>query len=122
MTLPRMTWHLVGFPGIVLFTWTTLAPGQQVKKIDDKALRTARKGTEWTINGMDWGEQRFSTLTQINPGNVSKLASVWSYELGSGGGSQQATPLYSAGVLPYRDELEHRRSRRCENRQRDLAV
>ena len=99
MTLQRMRWLLVGFSGIVLFTWTTLAVGQQVKKIDDKALKTAGKGTEWSINGMDWGEQRYSTMTQINPGNVSKLAPVWSYELGPGGGSQQATPLYSNGVL-----------------------
>jgi len=85
----------VGLLGTVL----TLAVGQQVKKIDDKALKTAGKGTEWTMNGMDWGEQRYSTMTQINPGNVSKLASAWSYELGPGGGSQQATPLYSNGVL-----------------------
>jgi len=95
---------LVAFLGTVLSFWTTLAPGQpvnaqQVKKIDDKVLKTAGKGTEWTINGMDWGEQRYSTMTQINPGNVSKLASAWSYELGPGGGSQQATPLYSNGVL-----------------------
>ena len=89
----------MGFLGIVLFIWTTLAVGQQVKKIDDKVLKTAGKGTEWTINGMDWGEQRYSTMTQINPGNVSKLAPAWSYELGPGGGNQQATPLYSNGVL-----------------------
>jgi len=90
---------LVGFLGTALFIWTTLAFGQQVKKIGDKTLKTAGKGTEWTINGMDWGEQRYSTMTQINPGNVSKLAPAWSYELGLGGGNQQATPLYSNGVL-----------------------
>jgi len=89
----------VGFLGIVLLVWTTLAVGQQVKKIDDKALKSAGKSTEWSINGMDWGEQRYSTMTQINPGNVSRLASAWSYELGPGGGNQQATPLYSNGVL-----------------------
>ena len=95
MRLQRL---LLGFLG-TLFAWTVLAAGQQVKTIDDKALKNAGKGTEWTINGMDWGEQRYSTMTQINPGNVSKLAPVWSYELGPGGGSQQATPLYSNGVL-----------------------
>jgi quinohemoprotein ethanol dehydrogenase len=98
MASHRMRWLLLGLPGIVL-TWTALAVGQQVKKIDDKALKAAGKGTEWTINGMDWGEQRYSTMTQINPGNVSKLAPAWSYELGPGGGNQQATPLYSNGVL-----------------------
>jgi len=90
---------LVGLSGLGLLVWTTLAVGQQVKKIDDKVLKTAAKGTEWTMNGMDWGEQRYSTMTQINTGNVSKLAPAWSYELGPGGGSQQATPLYSNGVI-----------------------
>lgn len=90
---------LLGFLGTALLVWTTLAVGQQVKKIDDKVLKNAQKGTEWTMNGMDWGEQRYSTMTQINPTNVSKLAPAWSYELGVGGGSQQATPLYSNGVL-----------------------
>ncbi len=101
MTLRRMIWVLIvlGLPVIVLFTWTTLAVGQQVKKIDDKALKTAGKGTEWLSNGMGWSEQRYSTLAQINPANVGKLALAWSYELGPGGGSQQATPLYSNGVL-----------------------
>ena len=98
MTLQRMRLPLVGFSGIVLI-WATLAAAQQVKKIDDKELKTAGKGTEWPMNGMDWGEQRYSSMTQIHPGNVSKLAAAWSYELGPGGGSQTATPLYSNGVL-----------------------
>jgi len=48
---------------------------------------------------MDWGEQRYSTMTQITPENVAKLALAWQYELGPGGGSQQATPLYSNGII-----------------------
>ena len=99
MTPKRMAWLCAGFPVLLLFAGATLAPGQQVKKIDDKALKAAGKGTEWLSNGMDWGEQRYSTAAQITPANVGKLALAWSYELGSGGGSQQATPLYSNGVL-----------------------
>jgi quinohemoprotein ethanol dehydrogenase len=99
MTSRRMTWLPSLFSGVVLLPWTTLVVGQQVKKIDDKVLAGAGRGTEWLTNGMDWGEQRYSTLTQINPGNVGKLSLAWSYELGPGGGSQQATPLYSNGVL-----------------------
>src|SRR5579862_4581656 len=99
MTSKRMAWLLAGFPGIVLLTWATVAVAQQVKKIDDKTLKDAGKGTEWVTNGMEWSEQRYSTMTQINPGNVGKLAQVWSYELGPGGGQQQATPIYSNGVL-----------------------
>jgi PQQ-dependent dehydrogenase (methanol/ethanol family) len=99
MKSQRMRLLLGALLGTVLFIWTTLAVGQQVKKIDDKVLKTAAKGTEWTMNGMDWGEQRYSTMTQIHAANVSQLAPAWSYELGAGGGSQQATPLFSNGVL-----------------------
>jgi quinohemoprotein ethanol dehydrogenase len=100
MTLQRMKWLLLGVPGIFLFTWATFAVQQQVvKRIDDKTLKATPKGTEWLSNGMNWAEQRYSTMTQINPQNISKLALAWSYELGPGGGSQQATPLYSNGVL-----------------------
>lgn len=88
-----------GFAGLLLLLWTASAVAQQVKKIDDKVLKSAGKGTEWLTNGMDWGEQRYSTMTQINPENVAKLALAWSYELGPGGGSQQATPLYSNGII-----------------------
>ncbi len=94
-----MKWLLAGLSATVLFTCATLAVAQQVKKIDDKVLKNAAKGTEWAINGMDWGEQRYSTMTQINAENVSKLAPAWSYELGAGGGNQQATPLFSNGIL-----------------------
>jgi len=89
----------VVFPGIVFFTWVTLAVGQQIKKIDDRELKSAGKRAEWLSVGMDWGEERYSSASQINPGNVGKLILAWSYELGAGGGSQQATPLYSNGVL-----------------------
>ena len=43
MTARRMKWFLLGIPGIVLVTWTTLAFQQQVRKIDDKALKDAGK-------------------------------------------------------------------------------
>jgi glucose dehydrogenase len=94
-----MAWPCLGLPGILLFACTTLAVGQQVKKIDDKVLKAAQKGTEWLSNGMDWNEQRYSIMTQINPGSIAKLALAWSYDLGAGGGNQQATPLFSNGVL-----------------------
>jgi len=100
MTAQRMKWLLLGVPGIFLFTWATFAVQQQLaKRIDDKTLKATAKSTEWLTNGMNWAEQRYSTMTQISPQNISKLALAWSYELGPGGGSQQATPLYSNGVL-----------------------
>jgi quinohemoprotein ethanol dehydrogenase len=112
MTAQRVKWLLLGISGIVLITWTTLRVAQArqgaalrtvqqqaVKKIDDKALKNSGKTTEWLNNGMNWAEDRYSTMTQINPQNIGKLALAWSYELGAGGGSQQATPLFSNGIL-----------------------
>src|SRR5689334_14318446 len=99
MTAQRLKWVLLGVTGIVLLTWTMLAVQQPVKKIDDKVLKAAGKSTEWVSNGMNWAEQRYSPMTQITPDNIGKLSLAWSYELGPGGGNQQATPLYSNGVL-----------------------
>src|SRR5262245_4075096 len=100
MTLQRMKWLLLGVPGILLFTLMALAlQQQQARRIDDNALKNAPKSSEWLSYGMGWSEQRYSTLTQITPENISKLGLAWSYEVGPGGGSQQTTPLFSNGVL-----------------------
>jgi quinohemoprotein ethanol dehydrogenase len=90
---------LVGVAGIILFTWVTVAVQQQVKKIDDKAMKDATKGTEWLNYGMGWSEQRYSTMTQITPDNIKKLALDWSIEIGPGGDAQKTNPLYSNGIL-----------------------
>ena len=68
--------------------------------MDDAALRNASKsGDEWLTYGRDPGETRFSPLNLINAGNVSRLGLKWSYDLGVGGGNQEATPLVRNGVL-----------------------
>src|SRR3954470_3878433 len=90
---------VLGVAGAGVFALTTLHSQQRVTKIDDKTLKDAGKGTEWVSTGMNWGEQRHSSMTQISPANVSRLSLAWSYELGAGGGNQTATPLYSNGIL-----------------------
>ena len=52
----------------------------QTPRVDDKALKNAAKGTEWLSYGMDYSEQRYSTVTQITTANVGKLATAWTYE------------------------------------------
>src|SRR6185503_9484547 len=101
MTVQRMKWVLLGVPGIVLFTWMSLAvqQQQQARKVDDKALKDAPKGTEWLSHGMGWSEQRYTTMTQINPNNIKNLSLAWTYEIGPGGDAQKTNPLYSNGVL-----------------------
>lgn len=83
----------------VLAGFAALAAGQ-ARKVDDSVLRNAGKtGEEWLSYGMTPGETRYSPLNQINPGNVSRLGLAWSYDVGPGGGNQEATPLEWNGVI-----------------------
>jgi quinohemoprotein ethanol dehydrogenase len=68
----------------------------QVKRVDDVVLRNAAKSSsdgDWLSYGLTPGETRFSPLKQIDASNVKRLGLVWSYEVGDGGGDQEATPL-----------------------------
>ena len=57
--------------------------GQQPRKVDDAALKSAGKtGDEWLTYGLTPGETRYSPLKQINATNVSRLGLAWSYEIG----------------------------------------
>ena len=97
MTRHRKKWLLPAVLGTFIAGMAVLA--FQTPRVDDKALKSAAKGTEWLSYGMDYGEQRYSTATQIDTSNVGKLAPAWSYEVGSGGGPQAGTPLYANGVV-----------------------
>jgi quinohemoprotein ethanol dehydrogenase len=77
-----------------------VASGQTGRAVDDASLRNAAKnGDEWTTYGFTQGETRYSPLAQINAANVSKLGVAWSYDLGRGGGNQEATPLAWGNTL-----------------------
>jgi alcohol dehydrogenase (cytochrome c) len=57
---------------------------------------------EWLTVGGNWGQTRYSTLSQINTDNVKNLKGAWMARLGSGFDtkySQQATPLVKDGVM-----------------------
>ena len=65
--------------------------------------------TDWPVTGGDPGNTRFSSLDQINTGNVAQLNVAWIYHTGDGGGGGggggggsgeiQATPIVIDGVL-----------------------
>ena len=56
-------------------------------------------GDDWLTYGLTQAETRFSPLKQINASTVSRLGLAWSYDLGSGGGGQEATPLVWNGTV-----------------------
>jgi quinohemoprotein ethanol dehydrogenase len=85
---------------ILLAGWITAAQSTRVDKVNDRVLRDAGKtGEEWLTHGLNYAEQRFSPLKQIDATNVGRLGLAWSYELGTGGGQQSATPLVVGGVI-----------------------
>jgi quinohemoprotein ethanol dehydrogenase len=93
-------WTLVA--GVFLWAWVVpgVAPGQQLRRVDDAALRNAGEiGEEWLSYGLTPGETRYSPLKQIDATNVSRLGLGWSFEIGPGGGNQEGTPLMSNGTL-----------------------
>lgn len=68
----------------------------QVRRVDDGVLKNAAKSAsdgEWLSYGLTPGETRFSPLKEIDASNVKRLGLVWAYEVGEGGGDQEATPL-----------------------------
>lgn len=52
----------------------------------------------WALHGNDWGEQRYSTLDQIDRDNVDKLGLTWYFDLYTQRGVE-ATPLVVDGVM-----------------------
>src|SRR6201997_2573838 len=98
MRIRRIMVLLIAVLGLIFATW--IAAGQQVRRVDDLALRNAGKtGEEWLTYGLTPGETRYSPLKQIDTTNVSRLGLVWSYDVGQGGGNQEGTPLMVNGTL-----------------------
>ena len=52
----------------------------------------------WALHGNDWGEQRHSTLDQINTDNVTELGLSWYFDMYTDRGVE-ATPLMVNGTL-----------------------
>jgi PQQ-dependent dehydrogenase (methanol/ethanol family) len=54
--------------------------------------------TEWILHGLDPGEQRYSTLDQVNRDNIGQLELAWSFDLYTRRGVE-ATPLMVGGTV-----------------------
>ena len=52
----------------------------------------------WLTTGRNYQETRFSSLDQINTGNIGKLGLQWYHDLDTARG-QEATPIVKDGVL-----------------------
>jgi alcohol dehydrogenase (cytochrome c) len=76
---------------------------QPVGRPTDQELGSARSAArDWITYGGSVFNQRYSTLTQLNSGNVGQLKGTWLTRLGSGKGSKyrfEADPLVIDGIM-----------------------
>jgi quinohemoprotein ethanol dehydrogenase len=93
--------HALLIGALALVPYSAFAQVQKPSKVDDAALRGVAqgKGEEWLSYGFTPQETRYTPLDQINASNVSRLGLEWSFEVGPGGGGQEATPLVHNGVI-----------------------
>ena len=98
MSKPKLR-ALLALTGILVTTW--IAIGQQTRRVDQNTLRNAGKSNteDWLMYGLNYQEQRYSLLKQIDAKNVGRLGLAWTYEIGQGGGNQEGTPLVYNGIL-----------------------
>ena len=83
----------------VRFTWRTW--NLTTHRIDpdvDEAVAAQQKNTDWATYGLDYYEQRFSTLDQINDTNAAQLGLAWQFDTATDRGLE-ATPLIIDGVM-----------------------
>src|SRR5579864_6039393 len=93
---------------VVLFVVALgLAPGSLAAQpapgpTDQQLQQTKMPGNDWITTGGALSNIRYSTLDQINTGNVQNLKGVWMTRLGSGRGTKykfEADPIVVNGVM-----------------------
>src|SRR5215831_17074296 len=90
---------------VIILAGALVGTAQQPRQVDDNLLKTgSATGDEWVSSGMNWAEQRFSKLKEIDATNVSRLGLAWSVPVPLAAGNnpqvhQENTPLVFNGVL-----------------------
>ena len=59
----------------------------------------AQAPNDWPTVGNDPGGMKYSSLTQITPANVSKLAKAWTYDMGVPASGYTITPIVVSNVM-----------------------
>ena len=78
------------------------------------AMIAAADGNEWLSYGRDYGEQRFSPLTQVSDKTVGRLGLAWYADINTERG-MEASPLAIDGV-------EQGQCLRCPHRRAQVVI
>ena len=102
-----MNYHCFPVLGLIFLIACKTDPNQQFQNhiaevtnnITDEALVKASGASgDWITYGLNYNEDRFSQLSQINKDNIDSLGLVWTLELGTRRGIE-ATPLVVDGIM-----------------------
>lgn len=74
------------------------APDAATLVTDARLVDAANEPENWLTHGGDYAEQRYSSLSSIDEGNVAELGLAWSFDLKTERGVE-ATPLVADGVM-----------------------
>ena len=96
---------LVGIPGSnspehsVAETPVQASPSKAVGLIDTQRILAADEAPgDWLAYGRDYGEQRFSPLTQVNKETIKDLELAWSFDMYTNRGLE-ASPIVVDGIM-----------------------
>ena len=88
--------------GLTLLPSSSFAQGAGERPTQQELTSARAAGKDWITFGGSVFNQRYSTLDQINTGNVAQLKGAWMTRLGSGRGAKykfEADPLVIDGVM-----------------------
>ena len=83
---------------VALGTWTVMAQGQGLPVTAARILNAAAEPQNWLTYNGTYNSQRFSTLSQITPQNVTRLESKWVLQ-NQVFGAWQSNPIVVDGVM-----------------------
>src|SRR6185312_11071155 len=102
----QQLWELVGYVSSLRApTDATRLPAATVAKLNavdlpyEELARSSFAGNEWLTYGGSYSGARFSTLTDINTRNVSKLALRWLYPFPGDLWKIECSPLVREGIM-----------------------
>src|SRR5579862_997225 len=92
------------YPRTVLFMALVVLPvflgGRSQSQSQSQRQSQSEQGNkEWPLVGGDLGNQRYSTLSQINTRTIQKLGAAWVSKRFEDGGTSIATPVVKNGLM-----------------------
>ena len=95
--MARNRWWMVFVFVVAVVAMSGSVVGQSATPLRDD--RFTSSGEEWPLVGGDWGNQRYSTLSQINAQNIKNLRGAWISDRLADAATSRAMPVVRDGLM-----------------------